>query len=181
VYIYRCLVAASALLMLAATSAASRAEPTLGDLGGIGLLQVPTARMFDADTLATGFTWTPLYRHAFVTFQALPGVEMTLRQSGDAFAGKYGTEFSGGLDLKLRLLREGPHWPEISAGPRGLFDGRGFGAQYLTMSRRWYGTDWTLGVGWGRLAQRGSWARTSRRSAGSSSTCRRMGRSAECR
>ena len=147
--------AVSALLMLAATSTASRAEPTLGDLGGIGLLQVPTARMFDADTLATGFTWTPLYRHAFVTLQALPGVEMTLRQSGDAFAGKYGTEFSGGLDLKLRLLREGPHWPEISAGARGLFDGRGFGAQYLTMSRRWYDTDWTLGVGWGRFAQRG--------------------------
>jgi hypothetical protein len=42
--------------MLAATSAALRAEPTLGDLGGIGLLQVPTARMFDADTLAAGFT-----------------------------------------------------------------------------------------------------------------------------
>ena len=71
-----------------ATSAASRAEPTLGDLGGIGLLQVPTARMFDADTLAAGFTWTPLYRHAFVTLQALPGVEMTLRQSGEALAGK---------------------------------------------------------------------------------------------
>ena len=35
-------------VMLAATSAALRAEPTLGDLGGIGLLQVPTARMFDA-------------------------------------------------------------------------------------------------------------------------------------
>jgi hypothetical protein len=141
--------------MLAVISTALRAEPTTGDLGGIGLLQVPTARMFDADTLATGFTWTPLYRHAFVTLQALPGVEMTLRQSGDAFAGKDGTEFSGGLDLKLRLLREGPHWPEISAGARGLFDDRGLSGQYLLMSRRWYDTDWTLGVGWGRFAQQG--------------------------
>ena len=64
-------------------------------------------------------------------------------------------EFSGGLDLKLRLLREGPHWPEISAGAHGLFDSRGLGGQYLMMSRRWYDTDWTLGVGWGRFAQQG--------------------------
>lgn len=134
---------------------ASRAEPTFGDFGGAGLLQVPTARMFDADTLAAGFTWTPLYRHAFLTFQALPGVETTLRQSGEAHAGKNGTEFAGGLDLKLRLLREGPYWPEISTGARGLFDGRGLGGRYLTMSRRWYDTDWTLGVGWGRFAQGG--------------------------
>ena len=141
--------------MLAATSTALHAEPTLGDFGGIGLLQVPTARMFDADTLAAGFTWTPLYRHAFVTLQALPGVEMTLRQSGDDLAGKDQAEFSGGLDLKLRLLREGPHWPEISAGARGLFDSQGLGAQYLAMSRRWYDTDWTLGIGWGRFAQQG--------------------------
>jgi hypothetical protein len=127
--------------MLAATSAALRAEPTLGDLGGIGLLQVPTARMFDADTMAAGFTWTPLYRHAFVTLQALPGIELTLRQSGEAAAGKDQIEFSGGLDLKLRLVREGPDWPEVSAGARGLFDDRGLSGQYLMMSRRWYDTD----------------------------------------
>src|SRR3954453_19339544 len=123
--------------MLLAASDASYAEPTLGDLGGIGLLQVPTARMFDADTLAAGFTSTPLYRHAFVTLQALPGVEINLRQSGDPYAGKDQTEYSGGLDLKLRLISEGPHWPEISAGGRGLFDSKGFGAQYLMRSRRW--------------------------------------------
>jgi hypothetical protein len=95
--------------MLLAFSGALRAEPTLGDLGGAGLLQVPTARMLDADTMAAGFTWTPLYRHAFVTLQALPGVEVTLRQTGETASGITPTEFSGGLDLKLRLVREGPH------------------------------------------------------------------------
>ncbi len=145
----------AAIGALLAISGASHADPTFSDFGGAGLLQVPTARMFDADTLAAGFTWTPLYRHAFLTFQALPDVEVTVRQSGDAYAGSEGTEFAGGVDLKLRLLREGPHWPEISAGVRGLFDSRGLGSRYLLMSRRWYGTDWTLGAGWGRFSQGG--------------------------
>ncbi|UEM04594.1 YjbH domain-containing protein [Skermanella rosea] len=139
--------------LAAALASPAGAGPSLTDTGGTGLLQVPGARMLPPDTLAAGVAWTPLYRHGFVTLQALPDLEVTLRQStGIATHERPGGQ-SGGLDLKLRLLREDAGRPEVSIGARGLFQTGGQAAGYLVMSRRWFDTDWTLGVGWGRFAQ----------------------------
>lgn len=140
-------------LLAAALASPAAAAPSLTDSGGAGLLQVPSARMLPPDTLAAGAAWTPLYRHGFVTLQALPDLEATLRQStGIATHERPGGQ-SGGLDLKLRLLREDAGRPEVSIGARSLFQTGGQAARYLVMSRRWFDTDWTLGIGWGRFAQ----------------------------
>ncbi|UEM21962.1 YjbH domain-containing protein [Skermanella mucosa] len=142
-----------AALLAATLASPAGAGPSLTDTGGAGLLQVPGARMLPPDTLAMGAAWTPLYRHGFVTLQALPDLEATLRQStGVATFERPGGQW-GGLDLKLRLLRENATRPEVAVGARGLFQGGGQAARYLVMSRRWFDTDWTLGLGWGRFGQ----------------------------
>ncbi|EWY41197.1 hypothetical protein N825_31590 [Skermanella stibiiresistens SB22] len=142
-----------ALVGLCQTAIPAPAAPTTANTGGTGLLQVPSARLAAPDTLAAGHTWTPLHRHDFLTLQALPGVEATMRRTTTTGTG---VPPSDGLDLKLRLLREDADQPELSIGVRGLFRSGGQAAQYLVMSRRWFDTDWTLGFGWGRFAQDGA-------------------------
>ncbi|QQP90426.1 YjbH domain-containing protein [Skermanella sp. TT6] len=142
-----------AALLAVGLSFPAGAGSSLTDSGGTGLLQVPSARMLPPETLAAGASWTPLYRHGFVTLQALPDLEVTLRQTtGIATPERPGGQ-SGGLDLKFRLLREDAVRPEVSIGARSLLQTGGQAARYLVMSRRWFDTDWTLGVGWGRFAQ----------------------------
>ena len=148
---------ALALALTAATPAgAAGLEPTLSDWGGVGLLQNPTARFLPDGTLFTGYTMLgPAHRHLFVGGQALPGLELVARQT--LYPNLHGLG-EPGLDIKLRLLREGEYWPEIAVGGRDVtgagFDlpGKGrFAGEYLVLSRRWWNLDTSLGVGWGRF------------------------------
>jgi hypothetical protein len=141
---------ASALLVAAGVRAESP-SPTLTDLGGAGLLTAPSARMDEAGTLAAGVTWTPLYRHGFVTLQALPSLEVTLRQSAEFTGSLAPARMSGGIDVKFRLIPEGPLHPQIAVGMRGLFGRSRLADPYVVASRRWYDLDVTLGFGRERL------------------------------
>ena len=142
---------ASALLVAAGVRAESP-SPTLTDLGGASLLTAPSARMDEAGTLVAGVTWTPLYRHGFVTLQALPSLEVTLRQSAEFTGSLAPARMSGGIDVKFRLIPEGPLHPQIAVGMRGLF-GRSMswpaGAGTISMSP-WgsAGNGWASSPGW---------------------------------
>ncbi|WP_343055423.1 YjbH domain-containing protein [Azospirillum oleiclasticum] len=148
---------ATFLLVLALPAAAG--EAPLSDWGGTGLLQGPVARMLPDGSVAAGFTRLgDLQRHLFVTAQPLPWLELTFRQT--AYPNYYGL-FEPGLDVKLRLVKEGELWPEIAIGGRDVagsgfvLPGTGrFAGEYVVATRRWWDVDLTVGLGWGRFAGR---------------------------
>lgn len=144
---------------LAASPPPATAEglaPSLSDWGAVGLLQDPTARFLPDGTVTGGYTYLgDLHRHFAVGAQLLPGLEATLRDT--LYPSVYGLS-EPGLDVKLRLLKEGPWWPALAIGGRdvagGGYDlpGRGrFAGEYLVASRRWWNVDLSLGLGWGAL------------------------------
>ena len=95
------------------------------DFGGVGLLQVPSARMApDGEFALSSGVVTPYVRTA-VTLQALPWLEAVLRYTS-VNNRLYGPEsFSGnqsfkdkGIDVKFRLLEESSAFPQVAVGFR---------------------------------------------------------------
>lgn len=138
-------------------------EPTQSDFGGVGLLQMPSARMAREGEISLNLIDNDEYRRYSVSLQALPWLETTLRYT-DTRTRDYGPEaFSGdqthkdkGFDVKVRLLQEDRLWPEFSVGLRdlagtGLFDG-----EFIAANKRVGPLDFTLGMGWGYLAKGGN-------------------------
>lgn len=135
---------------------------TLSDFGGVGLMQIPSARFApDGDVaFSTGRVWP--YRRNALSIQPLPGVEAVLRYT-TVLNRLYGAaDFSGdqrlvdkGFDVKFLLHQESPGMPQVAIGFRD-FAGTGlFSSEYLVMSRRYFDLDFTLGLGWGNLGTRG--------------------------
>ena len=144
-------------------------KPSQTDLGGVGLIQMPTGRMADEGAFSIGYSDNSEYSFYTVSLQLMPWLETTFRytevndllySNSQAFSGD--TELADkGIDAKLRLLEEAQWLPEVSVGLRdlggtGLFDG-----EYLAATKRFstdnYGQfDVTLGVGWGYLGTRGN-------------------------
>lgn len=132
------------------------------DFGGVGLMQMPTARMMDEGEFSAGATYNNEYLHYNATLQLFPWFESTIRytqvhdllySSNPDFSGdtKY-TDKS--IDAKVRLLQESYWLPEISVGVRdfggtGLFDG-----EYVVANKQFGSFDLALGVGWGYLGNR---------------------------
>ena len=132
------------------------------DMGGVGLMQMPSAR-FAADgefALSSARTY-PYIRNAF-SMQPLPWLEAVLRYT-TILDRRYGPEsFSGdqsykdrGIDVKLRLLEESKHFPQVAVGFRDVGGTGLFSGEYLVASRRYFNLDFTLGLGWGYLGSRG--------------------------
>nr|WP_286208740.1 YjbH domain-containing protein [Azospirillum sp. A1-3] len=139
---------------------ADEAQYSLSDWGGIGLLQMPNARMAPDGSMSGGLTALgDLHRHYTISAQPLPWLEVTARNS--AYPGYYGLT-EPGLDLKLRLLREDERGPALVIGGRDVtgsgldLPGKGrFAGEYIALSRRWWDLDLTLGMGWGTLGEAG--------------------------
>lgn len=136
-------------------------QATASDWGVVGLLQTPTARMRPAGTLAVGYQQASPYSWLNVTMQPLPWLEAGFRYM-DVANRAYGAEsFSGtqsykdkSVDLKVRLLSESDHVPELALGARDLGGTGLFGAEYLVAGKRWGRLDASLGLAWGYLAGR---------------------------
>jgi len=132
---------------------------SLSDRGGVGLLTIPSARFAPEGTLTTSVTEVRgLERGVSAALTPVPWFEMIVR---DALASDMSLA-DPAVDLKFRLVREGPYRPAIvlgaldatgsSLGVKG--EGR-HAAEYLAASRRWWDFDLTLGLGWGRLGEGG--------------------------
>lgn len=126
-------------------------RPPLGDFGGAGLLQTPTARFGQDGDVA--FTWheSDPYRFFSVNAQVLPGFEATARyvlvkgltqNDGGDYVDK-------GIDLKFRLLQETRWQPALALGLRDIAGTGLFAGEQLTASKRFGDLDASLGLGWG--------------------------------
>ncbi|WP_417528924.1 YjbH domain-containing protein [Marinomonas shanghaiensis] len=143
--------------------------PSQTDLGGVGLIQMPSGRMADEGAFSFGYNDNSEYTFYTISLQLMPWLETTIRYTqvedllysdSESFSGdtKYADK---GIDAKLRLLSEDQWRPEVSVGLRdlggtGLFDG-----EFLAATKRFstdhYGEfDVTLGLGWGYFGTRGN-------------------------
>lgn len=156
-----------ALSVSSACHAASYTEP-LGpsqmDMGGVGLLQTPTARMAKDGEFSINYRDNDQYRIYSINVQLMPWLESTVRYtdirtvqySSDPSFSNHQTTKDKGIDFKARLWKEGYWLPETSVGIRD-FGGTGlFDSQFIAASKSWGPLDFSLGFGWGYLGNAGN-------------------------
>lgn len=134
------------------------------DHGGVGLLQIPTARMMDEGDFTFGYRDNDEYRFWTASLQLFDWMEATARYA-DFRELLYSDipEFSGdqtakdkGIDVKFRLREETQYLPQVALGFRD-FGGTGFfESEYIMASKRFHDFDFHLGVGWGYLGNVGN-------------------------
>jgi hypothetical protein len=137
-------------------------QASVRDFGGVGLLQTPTARFGEDGDMYLGASAVDPYNRFFFTIQGLPWLEATLRYT-EVTNRLYGPEsFSGdqsykdrGIDVKLRVVEEGKYRPQVALGFQDLGGTSLFSSEYLVANKRWYDWDFSLGVAWGYLGNRG--------------------------
>jgi Bacterial putative lipoprotein (DUF940). len=154
----------SSALFAANVSQTNPSSISQSDFGGVGLLQMPTARMADVGEFSANYRDNDQYRRWSVSVQPFEWLETTLRYT-DTRTRLYSADpdFSGdqsqkdkGIDIKARLWQESRWVPQISAGVRD-FTGTGlFDSEYFAASKRIGPLDFTLGMGWGNMAESGN-------------------------
>lgn len=138
------------------------------DFGGVGLLQMPSARMADTGEFSASYRDNEEYRRYAISLQIIDWLETTIRYtdvrtrwysySADGINPNYA--FSGdqtykdkGFDLKARVWRESYWLPQVSVGLRDIAGTGLFDSEYLAASKRAGPFDFTLGIGWGNMAE----------------------------
>ncbi|HHO0939511.1 YjbH domain-containing protein [Aeromonas hydrophila] len=138
--------------------------PSQGDFGGVGLLQMPTARMAKTGEFSANYVDNDQYRRWSISAQPFDWFEATLRYT-DVRTKKYSPyeEFSGdqtykdkGMDFKFRLWQESNYLPQVSVGFRDLMGTGLFDSEFVTASKRYGPFDFTIGIGWGNMAESGN-------------------------
>lgn len=144
------------------------------DLGGVGLLQMPTARLYPDGQFEFGANFLTPHTRYFLSWTILPWLEATFRytdtrreqtSSGllapstgkflkDIFIGDLDSTLDRGLDLKFKVADETEVSPEIVLGLQDVVGTGLFQGEYLAASKRYYDLDVTVGVGWGVFAGR---------------------------
>ncbi|MDR7119331.1 YjbH domain-containing protein [Rheinheimera soli] len=132
--------------------------------GGVGLIQMPTARMNDAGSFSLNYQDSQEYRFWAASLQLFPWMETTVRYTDvrtklfsddPSFSGNQ-TLKDKGIDVKFKLWKESEFLPDITAGFRD-FGGTGFfESEFIAASKRVGPFDFHLGIGWGYLGSKGN-------------------------
>ncbi len=138
-------------------------SPSVNDFGNTGLMQMPNARFHPEGEMHLGVSYIDPYTRGFFTLQLFDWLEGTFRYtdvSNRLYSGN--RDFSGdqsykdrSIDLKILMLEETQHFPQIAVGLRDIGGTDLFGSEFLVASRRYYNWDFTLGVAWGNAGSRG--------------------------
>ncbi|WP_067704535.1 YjbH domain-containing protein [Erwinia sp. ErVv1] len=138
--------------------------PSQSDFGGVGLMQVPTARMAKDGEFSLNYRYNDQYRFYSSSVQLFPWLEATIRYTDvktrrysavDSFSGNQSYKDKA-FDLKARLWQEGYWLPEVSVGARDLGGTGLFDSEYVVATKAWGPFDFTLGMGTGYLGNSGT-------------------------
>ena len=125
--------------------------------GGIGLINIPTARFSDDGEFSLGLSVEAPYNRMFAKMQFFPWLEAVLKYTkgynqpyiawskSEAWTDK-------GMDLKFRLLTETERRPELALGLMDFGGTGAYGSEYIVASKRFNNIDLSIGMGWGGLA-----------------------------
>ncbi|WP_447746925.1 YjbH domain-containing protein [Pseudomonas nicosulfuronedens] len=150
------------LLLAGAGLAGAAPRATQNDFGGVGLLQTPTARMAPAGEISINANRTDPYSRYSFSLQPFDWMEGTFRYTSISNR-KYGAEDLSGsqsakdkaFDIKFRLLQESRWTPEIALGGRDISGTGLFSSEYIVSNKRVGDLDFSLGLGWGYIGNRG--------------------------
>jgi len=120
------------------------------DFGTTGLIDIPTARMSADGTLTTTAAIQSRTNSYAITYQATPWLETTFRYTGFTIAYPY--SYDRNYEAKIRLWEEQAYLPQVAVGIRDLVGTGLWGSEYVVASKAISNFDFTLGMGWGRLA-----------------------------
>ncbi|WP_353214030.1 YjbH domain-containing protein [Salinisphaera hydrothermalis] len=130
------------------------------DYGGVGLLETPTARHAEEGEFSFSFSHIKPYTNYAFSFQPFTWMQAGFRYTSIS-THRYGSVapnrnyLDKGVDLKLTPIRESRYIPEMSIGFRDLGGTGLFSSEYLVANKRWYDLDFSLGLAWGYLGNRG--------------------------
>lgn len=144
--------------LLACTTGAGAAEhrPSGNLLGVLGLNIVPGARMDEPGTIRANVSTLDPYLHGSLGLQIAEPLYIALRQSAETSAlSDDADRLYPGLDIKLRLLEEDAHTPDLALGLQSAIGHKRMAGEYIALSKRYRDFDFTLGMGWGRLGSAG--------------------------
>ena len=127
--------------------------------GTVGLIQLPSARMQPAGTIA--FSWShfdpyingSLIAYPFSFLEAsyqYTDVNNALYSNVESFSGDQSYKDKG-FDFKIQLLKESQNIPAVAVGFRDVAGTALFSSEYFVFSKRFKNIDYTLGIGWGIL------------------------------
>lgn len=131
------------------------------DFGSVGLLQMPSARMAPEGEFSFFLNRTSPYTRGGFVAQPFDWLEVLFRYT-DISNRLYGPSIAGdqsykdkGIDFKLLLSKEGYYSPQVAVGVQDVAGTGLFSSEYLVLSKQWYEFDFTLGMAWGYLGNRG--------------------------
>jgi len=142
---------------------ARNAAVSSSDWGGVGLLQTPSARMADTGDMRFSASHVYPYARVNILFQPFDWMEAGFRYT--AIRNKlYGpTALSGtqnykdkSIDVKFRLNSETAYMPQLAVGFVDIGGTGLFASEYVVANKRFGDFDWSLGVAWGYLGNRGN-------------------------
>lgn len=131
----------------------------VADAGQVGLLQTPTARNLPDGEFVFGISMVRPYQQGYLNLQVLPWLDalvrytrITNRHNEFPGPGSGGVSQDKSADLKIALAEEGQYTPAIALGITDIGGTGEFSSEYLVSSYHFYDLDFSLGMGWGRLA-----------------------------
>jgi hypothetical protein len=132
---------------------------TTSQHGTLGLIQTPSARLNEAGTTTFVFSRTQPYKRGVILANPFDWLEAGYRYVDVAHTPYSNSfEFSGdqtlkdkGFDLKVRLLKETYHFPQIALGLRDLAGTGRFSSEFIVASKKVGNGDYSLGIATGYL------------------------------
>ena len=133
------------------------------DLGTTGIIDIPSARMLNDGDLKITLSSQKIANITSITYQVTPWLESTFRYTifnpsnpirGTLYPEDGINDRSYGV--KFKLIGESKYIPQIAVGVQDVFGTGALSAEYFVASKKINKFDFTLGLGWGRLGERGS-------------------------
>lgn len=134
--------------------------PSYSNYGTVGLIQMPTARLQPAGSLAFSFSNIDPYlrgsviAYPFSWFEAsyqYTDINNALYSDVEAFSGDQ-TFKDKSFDVKIGLVAEKNLFPAVAIGIRDLAGTGIFASEYIVASKNFRNIDFTFGIGWGALS-----------------------------
>ena len=137
----------------------SRTVP--GNFGLPGVIDMPTAgRLPDGELVLTHQNHKYLFMSS-VSFQALPNIGLSFRYGGQGREGHFAQgrhNWDRSFDAHISIVDEGKYLPAISLGLRDFIGTGWYSSEYIVGSKSFGQFELSAGLGFGRLAGRGSFS-----------------------
>ena len=157
------------LLAFGVLGGADVARAQTNDFGIGGVLDVPTARSPEEGTFTSTFSFKDVVDIYAISYQALPRLEASFRYSinfdrdpnpvPDSFCdlnfGFCKNQLKDrSFEVKFRIWDESQYIPQVAIGIRDILGTGVYAGEYIAASKQWGPLDLSIGLGWGRLAER---------------------------